>query len=290
MMQVPCGQCIGCRIDKSRHWAIRCVHEAQMHQQNSFITLTYEKDEEAISLNSRHFSRFMKRLRKTYEPEQIRFYHCGEYGTARDDEDQPIPHPLVEKRTALGRAHHHAILFGIDFSDKQFFSQRKDIITYTSPTLERIWRQDKNHSGGFITLGDVNVNTAAYVARYCMKKLGGELGELYYSKVDKHGELIRVKPEFTTMSRRQGIGYSWFEKYANDLFPWDEAIHDGKKYSVPKYYLTLLEREAPTMYQDLKEERRRKFAKHAADNTPQRLAAKEKVKQRQLQSLKRTLQ
>ena len=43
-MSVPCGQCIGCRLDRSKSWAIRCVHEASLHDVNCFITLTYSPE------------------------------------------------------------------------------------------------------------------------------------------------------------------------------------------------------------------------------------------------------
>ena len=80
-LYVPCGQCVGCRLERSRQWAIRCVHEAQMHRSNCFITLTYSPDflPDPPSLNLRDFQLFMKRLRKRFG-DGIRFFHCGEYG------------------------------------------------------------------------------------------------------------------------------------------------------------------------------------------------------------------
>ena len=41
---VSCGQCIGCRLERSRQWAIRCMHEASLHESNCFVTLTYSDD------------------------------------------------------------------------------------------------------------------------------------------------------------------------------------------------------------------------------------------------------
>ena len=40
-LKLPCGQCVGCRLERSRQWAVRCVHEAQMHDRNCFITLRF---------------------------------------------------------------------------------------------------------------------------------------------------------------------------------------------------------------------------------------------------------
>ena len=105
-LSLPCGQCSGCRLERSRQWAMRCVHEAAAYDCNAFITLTY--DEENLpadgSLNYDHFQLFMKRLRKAIEPNKVRFYMCGEYGEEN------------------GRPHFHACLFGYDFPDKVMLS------------------------------------------------------------------------------------------------------------------------------------------------------------------------
>ena len=82
-MKISCGQCIGCRLERSRQWAVRCVHEASLHTANSFITLTYRN--ECLpgdgSVHPEHFQKFMKRLRKALPDVKIRFFHCGEYGS-----------------------------------------------------------------------------------------------------------------------------------------------------------------------------------------------------------------
>ena len=93
-VSVACGQCIGCRLERSRQWAIRCVHEASLHPINCFITLTYSPEHEhrlyvpypdletgevignQLSLRKDDFVLFMKRLRKKFG-EGIRFFHCG---------------------------------------------------------------------------------------------------------------------------------------------------------------------------------------------------------------------
>jgi len=65
-LQISCGQCIGCRLERSRRWAVRCMHEAQMHRYSCFLTLTYS-DEFLPSdgtLVLKDFQDFMKRLRK----------------------------------------------------------------------------------------------------------------------------------------------------------------------------------------------------------------------------------
>ena len=72
-LTIPCGQCVGCRLERSRQWAVRCVHEASLHEDNCFITLTYNNESlpEDGSLNKKHFQDFMKRLRKKYKNKKI---------------------------------------------------------------------------------------------------------------------------------------------------------------------------------------------------------------------------
>ena len=172
-----------------------------MHEDNCFITLTFSdkellKRENPLSVDTRDFQKFMKRLRK-YTGKKVRYFHCGEYG----DENM--------------RPHYHACLFGLDFEDKYVWMERNGNKLYRSPTLEKIW------PFGYSSIGEVNFETAAYVARYVMKKVtgegkdrlkvkecDGELVELkHYQMLDKDtGEIIELKPEYTTMSRRPGIG------------------------------------------------------------------------------------
>uniref|UniRef100_UPI0040482461 rolling circle replication-associated protein n=1 Tax=Shewanella sp. TaxID=50422 RepID=UPI0040482461 len=151
---LPCGQCVGCRLEHSRQWAIRCVHEAQLHQDNCFITLTYNDDylPENGTLVKRDFQLFMKRLRKKY-PHAVRYYQCGEYGSKTH------------------RPHYHACLFGHDFKDKTLWQKGSDgTPLYISSSLQDLWSSD-GHSIGFSTIGTVTFQSAAYVARYIMKKI-----------------------------------------------------------------------------------------------------------------------
>ena len=80
-LKIPCGRCIGCRLERSRQWAIRCVHEASLYERNCFITLTFSPEHfpKDRSLNKRDFQLFIKRLRKKFGP-GVRYFHCGEYG------------------------------------------------------------------------------------------------------------------------------------------------------------------------------------------------------------------
>jgi len=150
--EVPCGKCLGCRLSRSREWALRCVHEASLHEQNCFVTLTYSPENlpSDAGLHHPHFQKFMKRLRKKYSGRDIRYYMCGEYG----------------ERT--NRPHYHALLFGLDFPDWEYVSTSDSgHEVFTSKTLEKIWGL------GFVTIGTVTFESAAYCAPYIMKKLTG---------------------------------------------------------------------------------------------------------------------
>ena len=93
------------------------------------------------------------------------------------------------------------------------------------------------------------------------------------------GEIIEMQPEFSTMSRRPGIGLAYYERWKKDFFPSDFYIRKGSKIAVPKYYLDRLEESDPEMYQEIKDRRRAKRRDNWRNYTPQRLEAKEKILQ-----------
>lgn len=269
-VEVPCGQCVGCRLERSRQWAMRITHEASLYDDNCFITLTYNDDHlpEGGSLCVDHFQKFMKRLRKKFSGQTIRFFHCGEYGDK------------------YGRPHYHAILFNIDFPDKVFLQKRGDNTLFTSDILNSLW------PFGFSSIGAVTFESAAYCARYIMKKITGDLSKLHYSDIDyATGEIIHTrKPEYTTMSRRPGIASGWFEQFHGDVYPKDFVTVRGKKMTPPKFYDSMFELVDPKGLQKIKHDRKMKAAKHSENNTPERLAIRKKVKLSQIKSLKRDLE
>lgn len=265
---LPCGQCMFCRLERSRKWAVRISHEAQMHEQNCFITLTYASEHfpQDGSLQVKHFQDFMKRLRKEVHPKKIRFFHCGEYG---------------EK---LGRPHYHAIIFGHDFSDKVPLKKTPvGHMLYESKTLSKLWPK------GLSSIGDVTFESAAYVARYIVKKVTGEAADLHYDVVDKRtGEIvIERKPEYVTMSRRPGIGVTWFEKYSQDVFPHDYVVIRGVKQRVPKFYDQLLEREDALAYAKVSAARKVGQEHAIEENSWERLRVKEDLHILRSRQLKR---
>jgi len=281
-IELPCGRCIGCRLEKAKEWALRCTHEAQMHHSNLFVTLTYttEKLPENNSLNNEHFQKFIRALRKGLKRQDkenpIRYYMCGEYGNICCDHGGWIDEPVQDKPQCTvcrtGRPHYHAILFNLELPDKYLWRTSNGNRIYRSPTLEKYWTHGNSE------IGCVSFQSAGYVARYCLKKQNGEYAKLAYGIIDTDtGEITDqlIKPPYTTMSLRPGIGNKWYEKYKNDLWPHDYAITpDGRQTPVPTYYRTLLERENPKLAEQLRKARVEK-ARLNPDNSDERLATRE---------------
>lgn len=271
---VPCGKCIGCRLEYSRQWAIRCMHESSLHDSNCFITLTYRDSKlpRGGTLVKSHFQKFMKKFRQflfrskrdyyidigmspdaavdlaKHTCTKIRYFMCGEYG---------------EK---LGRPHYHALIFGFDFPDRELLPESDSgAKLYRSAILTKLWGK------GICSVGDVTFKSAAYVARYVTKKITGPSADDHYVRIDEStGEYYRVIPEYTTMSRRPGIARAWFDKYRHDVFPRDSVIVNNKAVTPPKSYFTSLELLDPDLHAEVKAKRRVNALKFKV--SPERLA------------------
>lgn len=247
-LQVPCGKCIGCRMTRAQHWGLRCAHEAQMNEDNCFITLTYRPEDlpEHGSLEPKHLQDFWKRLRTHIDRDlrvkkTIRYFACGEYG------DQ------------LQRPHYHACIFGHDFADKKPDRGTKSQYTrYSSETLDRLWTHGRTE------VGTLTYESAQYTAGYCTKKITGDLAKRHYGK---------RKPEFGVMSN--GIGRSWYEKYQDDLRN-DFLVHETRKFTVPRYYDKLFEADDGDI-ERLKQIRKERAEANPERQNPDRLAAGEYI-------------
>ncbi len=239
-----------------------------MHEKNCFITLTFSqvelmKRKNPWSIEVRDWQLFIKRLRKRYGS-KIRFFHCGEYGET------------------TGRPHYHACLFNFDFPDKQLYSQPNGQKLYTSKILEELWPY------GFCTVGTVTFESAAYVARYIMKKITGDLAEDHYQSIHPTtGEITQNKPEYTTMSRRPGLGSGWLEKYQSDVYPSDQIIINGKSLKPPRYYDNQIEKINAEIIANLKQKRVIKAKKQSKNNTYDRLAVRETIHIKKMDKLPR---
>ena len=216
---------------------------------NVFVTLTYRPADlpKDGTLDYRHFQLFMKKLRKKMVPKcpftvgsperdewleknEIRFYMCGEYG----DENW--------------RPHYHAILFNCEFPDKVYW--RKTATGYPqfrSKILEDLWGL------GNCEFGSVTFKSAAYVARYIMKKVNGDEAAFHYCDVDPDtGEILsEITPEFSRMSRRPGIGSRWLKRFMPDVYPHGYVVVDGRKVRPPRFYDQLFKSVDPVGYEIL---------------------------------------
>jgi uncharacterized protein YodC (DUF2158 family) len=288
-LELPCGGCQGCRLDKSREWATRCMHEASCHSENCYITLTYspENTPQFGDLCYKHFQDFMKRVRSKFPEKQIKFYMCGEYG-------ENLEH---SKNGRYGHPHYHACLFGLDFPDRRAYKQNKNgDILYTSETLEKLW------SHGFTTIGDLTWQSAAYVARYVMKKQTGKAltepqsnGFRAYECLLSGGEIVTLKSEFNRMStggrlNSGGIGKKWFDRYKGDLKK-DFITYEGEKMKVPKYYDNLLAKEDPHELDRRKLDRAEKarIKRDTENEVVARRWDQRKIQEKTVKRLKRTL-
>lgn len=253
---VPCGQCIGCRLDYSRMWADRCMLEVKEYEHNAFVTLTYAPEHlpklvpvsdvetgevfEWPSLVPDHLTKFMKDLRMYYKHhynhDGIRFYACGEYGEES------------------GRPHFHLLIFNLPVPDKVYwFTNHEHDKIYISDSISKIWGK------GIVTIGEVTWNSAAYVARYVVKKQKGNTAGL----VELPGKKLvtGIEPEFTRMSRKPGIAWKYYDEHKHQFYDTDEIVISvrGKARAIkpPRYFDKLydVECEDPFIMQDIKKKR-----------------------------------
>lgn len=247
-MQINCGQCIGCRLERARQWTSRIQHETQLHSHSYFATLTY-RDQDLPphgALRKKDPQLFFKRLRHRFPGWRIRYFLCGEYGDS------------------LLRPHYHAIIWGP---------------VLTAQLVEELWKL------GYCSLAPVTVERAAYVAKYSLKKITGDRAKAHYSRTDPGtGEVIQLPPEYAQMSLRPGIASEWFNRYKSDLYPSDFVVFRDQKMRVPRYYDSKLSELELDLIKAARKNRAKQFR---ANNTPERLRVREEVAQAKIQLAQR---
>lgn len=239
-----------------------------MHPANSFLTLTY--DDEHLPhggvLELRDWQLFAKRVRKAGLP--FRYFVCGEYGDKN------------------GRPHYHACMFGQDFSaDRDLVEVRDGQPMYKSAMLNELWGL------GNCMIGTLTFESAAYVARYVMKKrTGPEAAEAYEVVNPFTGEVeFELPPPFATMSRRPGLGRDWLAKYQHETYRDDFIVSQGHRCTVPRAYDRVFEVEEPERFATVKARRVERAASHARNNTPRRLEVRRAVAEARTKALVRDL-
>lgn len=281
-IKLACGQCRDCRLNRSRFWGLRIMHETKSHEHNQFLTLTYNDNHlpEHNSLKPDDLTRFFKRLRKHYS---IRHYSCGEYGDKTE------------------RPHYHSIVFGLNIEDKKHHTTTKTGHNlYTSEILQSFWTQ-KDKTGnktpiGHVYIGDVTMESASYVARYILKKTTGKHAYKRYMDIDKEtGELLKeILPEFTRMSNRPGIGRDFYNKYHRDMYqPGTDGkiiLLGGTELTTPRYYDNIYEQENPIHMKQIKEERKTKAIEESLKLDTPTSAMRQKVSLAKTKQLIRPLE
>lgn len=290
-LDLPCGQCTSCRLEKSRVWGARICHEAQYLEEHfgrysSFITLTYSEKHLPMygSLVPEHLQKFFKRFRARIAPRKIRYYASGEYGSRcplHELHDCPACGPIQ-------RPHYHAIVLGFDFPDRKYIGHRDGLNVYESDFLSSLW------TFGFHEIGSCSFESACYVARYVMKKVTGKKAPEHYTRMDPWTcEWHEIEPEFARMSRGgrhgRGIGFDYYQQYKHGIFDSDSIWIPGRGLAgkPPAYYDRLFGEEDPIAMEAIKEERRNKAAE-AAEKGPS-LISKAMVEDSKLALLKRKL-
>lgn len=239
-LTVRCGRCIGCRIHRSHVWAIRCVHEASLYENNIFATLTYDDEHLPADngLNRKHLQDFFKRLRKKHPANKIRTFYCGEYG------DQ------------TNRPHYHAIIFNYAPSDRELMFVKNGNQTYRSDKLDALWKH------GHVNFGDVTLQSAAYVAGYVIKKKWGEQQKEFLQWTDENtGEVFVRQPQFQGQSLKPGIGEPYVRQWLQDIYPRSEIIVEGVKRRPPRYYDQMCEKLDPHLWRETLKRRAQKQPK-----------------------------
>lgn len=281
---IACKSCVGCRLYYSQDWGIRCTHEAQMHEDNMFLTITYNEDHlpqngTLVKKDMQNFFNYLgKFLRRKGLPSKFRYLYCGEYG----DKNQ--------------RPHYHAIIFGIDMPDKEVHKNSRGHLLYTSEMLSQVWGK------GYVYIGSVSYQSACYVSRYALKKINGPQSQEHYAVLDDDGVVITQKPkEFAHTSNKKphkeaiggGLGTLWFEEFNQYVYPIDRITMNGKEMTPPVYYDKLLKRFNPELFEEVKSKRLEdaiwRSLNKDEEQSQRRLLQKQTVKFAQIANLHREI-
>lgn len=300
-MTVSCGQCIGCRREYKRGWAVRMMHELQItRMRGSFLTLTLNPEHLPgnQSLDVRVWQNFAKKLRRnlcdcprdysksrkgrkvcTDPTHRVRFFMCGEYGELN------------------WRPHYHAAVMSHDFMGPLLYKSKDGFPYWTNEVIAKSWTDENGESLGHHAISEMSFDSAAYVAGYITKKVNGGFKDAHYWRIDTSGEMAelhQVKPEFATMSRGGrdrdglgGLGHRWIEKYMDDVYPQDRVYMNGFSFQPPAYYDAQLEKRNPEMLKEVKAKREENADTDNATN--ERLIQREKFQMSRMRQLMQKL-
>lgn len=244
-IDIPCGYCLLCREEQARQQAVRITHEAMMHEENAFITLTYDNQHLPPygALRYEDLVKFWKRVRKylwkKYK-KKLRYYAVGEYG------DKTL------------RPHYHACIFGHAFTENRIILRETPSLLWWSPELSLAWGQGNN-----VSVGALNFETARYTASYVTKKLRQK--QQYVRIEEETGELVKLEQPRAFMSRN--LAKTWWEQNRHYVAATDTVVINGRPQKPPKAYDKWLGEVNNLPLEMIKEERKRKAKPTTKDQT-----------------------
>lgn len=299
VVNIPCRNCVGCRMAQAREWSVRCFHEALLHTKNStdpvssittkipnscVVTLTYRDEDlpDGSLLDHEDFQLFMKRLRERrraheikngLQAKPIRFYMAGEYGS----------------KTL--RPHFHSIIFSETFDDRYTEQSRDGQTNQMSHELNDLWGK------GRATVDTMSFAGAAYVAGYVAKKQDPKSIQHYSSRytetVDEDGchTFTPIAPEYHTMSKKPGLGHDWILQPQNmaRVYENDCIEISNWRFHPPKYYDALLKKHRPFLVHDIILNRHTAWSKASEHWDKDRCTAAELIKIDQLAQMRQKL-
>lgn len=259
---VKCGKCDTCKRQKAQEWAIKLINEAKYHKEACFITLTFDnkilldKNSKAhkyganagfvfkIEYSMEYFQKFIKRLRKKFKDKRISYFHVAEYG---------------EK---THRPHHHAIIFGENFSNdrKECQISKSGHPQMYSQTLQDLW------ACGNTTLQDCNPNNIIYIAQYSIKKFKNNLlNKQYNTKM--------------TFSNRCKMNVKFIRRHPELIEKGYLQDTDGKRYKIPRSYLKTLKDDKNEINRKHYENYEERIMDYISNNTTADMIKQESIKE-----------
>ena len=153
-VEVPCNNCLGCRIDKLMLWQARCNSE-YIKYRSAFVTFTYDDYNLPYKTSSSIFPtlvrldlhKYIDTIRHKVKKlslipdgccKDFHYFGCGEYGDS------------------FQRPHYHVLFFGLDFADFNNF-------------FVSTWKK------GLVKSLPVSTGAIRYVVDYMTKSINGDM-------------------------------------------------------------------------------------------------------------------
>lgn len=212
-VDVPCGKCIKCLLDKNYEWQFRGYCEMlSKHSVGCFLTLTYDDENNPLRVSKRHMQLFLKRL-KEFTHEKFTYMCTSEYG----EESM--------------RPHYHLLLFGLDLSsfidsDYLHFKRISSIQSNGQFRFQTsLWKY------GHIGFAPLDVGFIKYTLKYLLK------GNLKCGKYRSYNDMLEecgFEPNFFIKS--QGIGKQYFDEHIELIQEQGGLYVGGKFHTLPPYW------------------------------------------------------